>query len=269
MDKYKFDIDNLLDILNDYLVANNENKYTIEPLTTININLNNIKYIPDDDIKYIINNIFNNKIKYIKNDKIKINKNIISKYIFVRKDHINSIIELHYYKGSPTNMYDYDNIDKLIGYLLSDMIIHKKTKYILLNIFNLDIKSTKINNFLKKYDMINGSDDEYLSVSIKEHYDMNLYEYLNKNTLENIDIMTIKTIIFQVIFTIAMIQNRYPSFRHNKLDLNSIKISSNNNKNNKNDIIFGNNSYHFQDIGLDVKISDFYNSYIETIAENK
>ena len=61
-----------------------------------------------------------------------------------------------------------------------------------------------------------------LSVEIREHFFKmdSLQNIMNDPSIEILD-NDIKVLIFQVLHTLAVIQERYPTFRHNNLDLNN------------------------------------------------
>jgi len=104
------------------------------------------------------------------------------------------------------------------------------------------------------------------SIKVKEQFFkcMTLEEYLNDNSITSSDL---KKLIFQVIYTLAILQNEYPGFRHNLLSPNNIYIyqkrSSNkidryesiNSKNSKSD-------FYVPDSNFDIKITNFFGACI-------
>ena len=72
-----------------------------------------------------------------------------------------------------------------------------------------------------------------------------------------------KVIVFQLLSVLSVIQNRYPSFRHNDLKANNVLIELTRldyeNINYTNRIIYniGNKKYKIPDIGINIKLWDF------------
>ena len=83
-----------------------------------------------------------------------------------------------------------------------------------------------------------------------------------------------KVIVFQLLSVLSVIQNRYPSFRHNDLKANNVLIeltrSDYENINYTNRIIYniGNKKYKIPDIGINIKLWDFDFACIPNICEN-
>jgi hypothetical protein len=104
--------------------------------------------------------------------------------------------------------------------------------------------------------------DNKLNIIILEYCYTNISDYIenflkNYNKIEFINI--INRIIFQVIYTLAVIQDKYPNFIHNDLFLRNI-MAITETKYNNNDYIeykFNNIKYYFPANGIYIKINDF------------
>jgi hypothetical protein len=70
----------------------------------------------------------------------------------------------------------------------------------------------------------------------------------------------IKPLLFQVIHTLAVLQKEFKGFRHNMLDYNSIYIYEKENKIEK--YVFNDKKFYVPNDGIDIKITNFYNSII-------
>ena len=202
----------------------------------------------------LINNVFNTNIAYEGFHK--------SAYVFKRMTNPpTDILIRQYEKNQESNPNNSVNVDKIIAYLLSDLVIHKKTRNILVNINNFDVNTKDLLLFLKKYKDIKVAG--VLSVTIREHFYklVTLREHIESEpTLENM-----KDSIFQVLNTINIIQSMYPTFRHNKLDVDTIMVYKTNEKsvNYKVD----EKSYPFTSTG-EVKITNFLESNMQDYIDN-
>jgi hypothetical protein len=110
--------------------------------------------------------------------------------------------------------------------------------------------------------------DEYIIV-INEYEPETLFDYISKNIDANCEIKW-KTIFFQIVSTIVMIQQVYPLFKHNNLTCRNIVTRNYNLKKTiLNNGAFKYNvngiSYIIPHIGIIILISNFENSTIDSI----
>ena len=124
------DIDFLSNILfeNVYNSENNSNKcYQMEPIDPKNISISDVKLLLDKQRqKKIVNNIFNTKIKWMWRKK--------DTYIFKRNMDVYSTniqLKIIQKNDEQVNLKSIINMHSLITWLLSDLVIMKKTKGIL------------------------------------------------------------------------------------------------------------------------------------------
>ncbi len=86
-----------------------------------------------------------------------------------------------------------------------------------------------------------------------------------------LSLMEWKVIIFQIIFTLAVIQKKYPSFRHNDLKANNILMEITNK--NSSDAAFAyeydNQIFHVPDVGMQIRFWDFDFATIPNIINNQ
>ena len=175
-----------------------------------------------------------------------------------------------------------ENAELLMLKVLSYFVINNHTPHLVLPIgtFNTNIKpflsldkngiveNKKYTNFIKRYKKDELHKD--VSVLISEWADGgDLLEYFRKNITE----MTLKewrVVLFQILSVLAVIQAKYPGFRHNDLKANNILIQNieARNKNNKFKYKINGNIYIIPNIGFQIKIWDFDFSCIEGIVEN-
>ena len=175
-----------------------------------------------------------------------------------------------------------ENAELMMLKVLSYFVINNHTPHLVLPIgtFNTNIKpflsldkngivdNKKYDIFIKRYKK--GDLHSDVSVLISEWADGgDLLEYLRKN----INKMTLKewrVILFQIISVLAVIQAKYPGFRHNDLKANNILIQNieARNKNNKFKYKINGNVYIVPNIGIQIKIWDFDFSCIDGIVDN-
>lgn len=89
---------------------------------------------------------------------------------------------------------------------------------------------------------------------------------------KKLSILDWKVMIFQILFTLAIIQEKYPAFRHNDLKLNNILINIDPTKRNADiwkQYTFKKYEFIIPDIGIDTMLTDFDFSCIQGVVENE
>jgi hypothetical protein len=219
IDKFD-DIDYLTDLLYNYLY--NADKYKFEIASSNTDDIDNIKKNVSSSL---INKIFNARISFSRI--IKTENRIV--YVFKRETK-QDIYIYQYLTDSYNDITTGTNYDMIITYLLSDLVLYKKTKHILLPIMNFDIDVELISNFIDKYDELNrikevlNYREKKLAIKIREHFKKKktLLEYLEEN-IKKFGELEYTVLLFQVLHTLAIIQEKYPTFRHNYLELDIIE----------------------------------------------
>jgi len=161
----------------------------------------------------------------------------------------------------------------LMHYILSSITIDDKYKHIMLPILCFDAtykQLTASDTVIEELDKIEKyNDDDIFNVFVRESYfkTESLAEYI-KSEFTNMTLMTWKVLFFQVFFMLAKITETYDYFRHNKYDLESIKIYRKKEDNESmtyevNDFIFS-----VPNVGFEIKITDFYESVIHGFVNN-
>ena len=189
-------------------------------------------------------------------------------------------------KAKYGDMYDIrrpENAEIKMIKLLSKLIIKKQTPHIVLPICTFD---TNIDNFVhlmdegyiekdnKKYkDFVSKykKGDYYNNVSILISEWANkgdFLDYVRKN-YKTFSPMHWKVFFFQIISVLAVIQSRYPSFRHNDMKANNVLIHKIKKKNKSFNYRVVRSSYKVPNIGYQIKIWDFDFACIPGIVENQ
>jgi serine/threonine protein kinase len=176
-----------------------------------------------------------------------------------------------------------ENAEILMLKLLSYFVINNITPHIILPIttFNtkfdilymlknkINIDNIKLDKAIESYE--NNILYDNVSILISEWANGgDLSDYI-KNNYKNMKLKDWRIIFFQIISTLAIIFDKYPSFRHNDLKANNIlvyKLNKNKNKNNKFIYQINNSKYIVPDIGIQIKIWDFDFACIPGIVDN-
>jgi hypothetical protein len=262
MDK-KFDLNEKINLIYNF-------NYNDEFASCVKINKFNHKNIKLDDIK--ISEKYKDSI-YNLSDEVFKEKTQLLEY----NDDNNTIILKRYSNNFPVTLFikPYNsendsmiiekNSDQLYSYLLSSLVLRKKTNHILLPIVNMDVRFNQFHDVLKNESfysnliskITNKKHSDLFSVNIKEHFlnSESLTSYLKKNKY------SIKNLLFQVIHTLAVIQKEYPNFRHNALNTSNVFLYLfDENINHK--YKFNNEEFVLDKHNFDIKITNFYKSSI-------
>lgn len=239
------------------------------------------------DVKQLFTSM-NIKLKYLKSGTTGHTFKAISK---INKDVAFAVKVCAYPKddyGAMNNLSRPENAELRMIKLLSYFVIKRCTPHLVLPIGTFN---TSITNFIKvpkniidlddeKNDMykkfINryneGEFEDFVSVLISEWCNGgDLLDYIRKNYIN----MTLKhwvIIFFQILFTLALIHQKYPAFRHNDLKANNILVQITNIKKDQPNCRYryniGNIKFIIPNINLQVGIWDFDFACINGIIEN-
>lgn len=120
--------------------------------------------------------------------------------------------------------------------------------------------------FIERYN--NGKYEKTVSILISElasHGDF--LDFIKKN-YKNFKLMTWKIFFFQILSVLAVIQSKYPSFRHNDLKANNILVHKANNGKGVADYKVCNKHYVVPQIRYIIKLWDFDFACIPNVIEN-
>ncbi len=190
------------------------------------------------------------------------------------------------YYGNPNNIERPENAELRMLKVLSYFIINKKTPHITLpyGIFDTNIKyfiedneytktanSTLYNKFVKNYK--EGKLHSTVSVLICEWANKGDFLDFIRNNYSEITPIMWKVFFFQILSVLAVIQKKYPMFKHNDLKANNVLIheiiSSSKKKERKDIYNISGNEFIVPKIKYILKIWDFDFSCISGIVENK
>jgi hypothetical protein len=272
MEPENYDLENKINLIYDYNYnLNNQNCFSYDKITMGKISLDDIKIsLPDsnpDSIKNYESNkndVLDGKFKLLGYDDE--NKSyLLKKY----SNQFSLNIKINFYTNIKKieSLDDKINNDSLFSYLLSELILSKKTNHIQLPIMNIDIKFNEIEHLINndlsysnvKKDISNGKLLDICCLHLREHFfrSITLEEFLKDNKCQY------KPLLFQIIHTLAVIQNEFEGFRHNNLKLNNIFVYL---KKNSDSYVeyegIKKDKFYVPNPGFDIKITNFENAVI-------
>ena len=184
--------------------------------------------------------------------------------------------------GSINDLTRPENAELMMLKVLSYFVVNNQTPHIVLPIATFNTKihpfitltkngivgSKKYDNFIKRYEDGDFYDD--VSILISEWADgSDLLEYLRECYTE-LSVKEWKVIFFQILSVLAIIQAKYPTFRHNDLKANNILIQKITQRSNYNTYKYTINGkeYFVPNTGVRCKIWDFDFACIPGLVEN-
>jgi len=175
-----------------------------------------------------------------------------------------------------------ENAELMMIKLLSYFVVNKQTPHLVIPFGTFN---TSIDNFvnLVKTDKIDEKNDRYkefierykggefsstVSILISEWANRgDLLDFL-RNHYKSLTPLHWKALIFQLISTLAIIQSKYPSFRHNDMKANNILIHKINVSKDYHKYTILRNKYRVPNIGYHIKLWDFDFACIPGIVDN-
>ena len=182
--------------------------------------------------------------------------------------------------GDMYNIKRPENAELMMINLLSQFVRNSETPHIVLPIatFNTSIKpflslaksnlveSKKFDQFLEKHE--NGEYYQNVSVLISEWANGgDLLDYLRKH-YKSFKIRHWRTIFYQFLSVLAIIQAKYPAFRHNDMKANNLLINLIDMSKKKYKYIINGQSYIVPNIGFQIKLWDFDFACIPKLVNN-
>ena len=175
-----------------------------------------------------------------------------------------------------------ENAELMMIKLLSYFVVNKQTPHLvipfgtfntsietfvnLVKIDKIDEKNERYKEFVSRYN--NGEFDQTVSILISEWANKgDLLDYL-KNNYKSVTPIQWKVIMFQIISTLAIIQYKYPSFRHNDMKANNILLHQINSATEHYYYYVSKVKYKVPNIGFHVKLWDFDFACIPGIVDN-
>ena len=211
-----YQLDTLITDLYEMVYSNSDDFIPVF-LDITNLKMEQFK-MPNYDLDVIFSDV--NYIKTVPSGLLDKDGNSVNVLYFKRiGTHKNSTIEIIEYsdKYVANDLNNPINVNKVIRKLLSELVISKKTKNILLPIINVDATGLE----LSKYESLKSLVDttKLYSINITEHFYglWTLDDFLNKKKDPPIDEVVLENTIFWMVDLIYKINLVYPKFKCNNL----------------------------------------------------
>ena len=260
-------IDLCLNILHDKIYnPEPKNCYNIPPIIRNDINIHTIKRLERDDWT----DIWSGKIEYL--------GYYNNKWTFKRSSETSfpCTIAIGKYNEKNTNVNDMGRaelINMAMHYIISEIVIVDNLPFYLLPIMNFDIRGNELVKISANIaDKIKSKNDDLFFVNVTEHYFhiQTLREFLTDN-FEQLELVDWKVLFFHILYALNKLTERLRKFRHNMLNLESIRVY-----NNKTDAYgkttrfrIGDKIFNVPNRGFEIKITDYEKSYTSDYIRNK
>ena len=255
-----YNLDERTSILFDYLYnSNTSNKYNVKHIKIGKIELEDIK-IDSEKNDSFLKELLKGKFKFV--DFIKDDSEIKMKNysgVFPLD------ISIDFYKNDINNINSKPNLNSLISYYSSELVLNHKTKHLLLPIINIDCNYEDIKHIITDDDtkqiisekMRDNDISKKCCIHIREHFfkSTTLEQYLKTNRC------ALKNLLFQVFHTIYILQSEI-GLIHGNLKLHNIILYLKKQSNSIYEYDVNGKKYYLKNEGFDIKISGFENSYI-------
>jgi hypothetical protein len=241
-----------INILYDYLNNNNfEDTYEIKKIDINKINLNDIELLEGKESSDILQYLLKQNLQYL----FTINDDV---YFKILSNNISTIMKI----SLNTNKLN----DNLVSYVLSQLVLERKTNNILLPIVNLNVNLLDLKNLLQSIDNLPSIYDNYFDKNKKKIVSVKIREcFYNLTTLRNYieteNNIDYKILLFNIIQTLETIKLTYKNFIHNNLSLDNIFIYHKNTLN-ENNITINGITYNLPWQSYEIKLTNFEYSII-------
>ena len=275
------DVNNLIRMAYDFYYTQNKTLcYDVKPINLSDIeHYSSVKRVLNKTQAYtFINSIMNDKLSFI-TKKLTVFGN---KYIFKKNDDpysVNLTVYVYNDTDEQNNLSNAQNINKVFLKLFSDFLSYEQTKHIMLQLLNVDIMLTDMEEFINNINIeefkifINNDNilNKVMSIGITEHfYKMSyLSDFLTTELLNTWTDNEYKILFFQIIHTLAIIQNKYPNFRHNNLIIKNIEGYIKNINKTNTQYSYNGVEYLVPNNGFTFKMNNFESSIIVDILINE
>jgi hypothetical protein len=200
------------------------------------------------------------------NVKIKFDRFLNQRFVFTRHgENYQSHLSIGYFNSdSIQNMNTGILYNMAMMYMGSELVSNEKFRHIILPVMLFKIDYAKINKFIPNFKKL---ENKYM-----EHKDQNMYcmiteKYFNMVALDEFIFKNYKTftsedysvLLFQIIFYLYKMQQRFKDFRHNNLNMKSIRVYVRKSNNDDKMISYKVNDKIFliPDRGFDIKVGDY------------
>lgn len=247
-------LDYLLEIYYDFIYKSNPNsKYVMKPINRSEIKLIDLKKPKDYNYDHILN------------DKVKFDRHLNQRLVFIRKSKNYSChLSFGYFDSNCSdNMNTGVLYNMAMMYMGSELVSNEKFRHIILPVMLFEVDYAKINlavpNFKdleKKY--MKHRDNKKMFCMVTENYFnmIALDEFIYKNH-KDFTSDDYSVLLFQIIFYLYKMQQRFKMFRHNNFNMKSIRVYTRKPSDKKISYKVNNKLFLIPDRGFDIKVGDY------------
>ena len=184
--------------------------------------------------------------------------------------------------GSINDVRRPENAELLMLKLLSYFIVKRQTPHLiipfgtfntnidtfvnLIKLDKIDEKNERYKEFIERYN--NGDFSSTVSILISEWANKGDFLDFLRNNYKAFKLIHWKVFIFQILSILAIIQSKYPAFRHNDMKANNILVQKISLKKENYKYLIVGSKYKVPNIGYHVKLWDFDFACIPGIVDN-
>ena len=184
--------------------------------------------------------------------------------------------------GSINDIRRPENAELMMLKLLSYFIVKRQTPHLiipfgtfntnidtfvnLIKLDKIDDKNDRYKEFIERYE--NGDFSSTVSILISEWANKGDLLDFFRNNYKSFKLIHWKVIIFQILSILAIIQSKYPAFRHNDMKANNILVQKISIKKEYYKYLIVGANYKVSNIGYHIKLWDFDFSCIPGIVDN-
>jgi hypothetical protein len=184
--------------------------------------------------------------------------------------------------GSINDVRRPENAELMMLKLLSYFIVKRQTPHLiipygtfntnidtfvnLIKLDKIDEKNERYKEFIDKYN--NGDFSSTVSILISEWANKGDFLDFLRNNYKSFKLIHWKVFIFQILSILAIIQSKYPAFRHNDMKANNILVQKISLKKDYYKYLIVGTKYKVPNIGYHVKLWDFDFACIPGIVDN-
>ena len=213
--------------LNNKIIMLYDKCYNQDHEDCFNIDNINVKEIKLDDIKIsidkwklicieLLKQVIDSKFQFISSD-----ENTSTFKVYLDKFPVSLKISSYKDKDDIKNIKSSYNNDNLFLYLLSQLTL-MGTKHIELPILNFDVYDKDISNLFNLYPSLKKLKDNNVSNIFSFRLREMFFDSITLKKYMKDSKCNVKVLLFQIIHTLAVIQNKYPNFCHNELNLDNV-----------------------------------------------
>ena len=248
-------LDNCINFLFNVYYGKSDKCYAITPIKKKSITIDDLR----KPLNYDYKNVFDGTFKF--NNIFNLDGNNYVNYKRTNKENTSSNVCIGKISMNQNDMTRPELQHMAMLYMCSEIIFNEKFRGVVLPIMSFDIDTENISKYLpdaiEKLGNIKTNDKLFVVITENFFKTRTLLEYLDEN-ISKLTTKDIKNIIFQVLHILAKLSERFNSFTHKMLTLDSLLLWINEKKEKK-EYKLGTFLFELES-DIDIKMTNFYNS---------